>query len=519
MSILGQEISEKWLLTVRLQNLGLMLRIKYARRTAAVAMTFILFSQLLPMLNGCALPADQYRYDLHLQRAEKALSRGDLSGAAFFYGGALDFAIQRHLTNDAKETAMYNLGRVFRMQGRYRDAESYLTQAMALQEKLDPESANMTRVCAELGRAFYFQGKYKKAAPLMKRCLAIMDKMDIWSEAEGLQVRFMGSYLEQVADVLRRLDRKSEAENIETRIRSLIAKNAPDAPLVFDDSLAVTTIPLGMFPAGVAVDSGIVWVAQMDGDVVSMIDADTTRVIGEPIQVGRQPAGVALTQDALWVANRLDATVSRIDLRTHQVVATIPVGGEPRLVAAGPDALWVANFGGGWVSRIDPQRNQVIAKIPVGKAVLGIAVGGGAVWVSDYVDGTVSRIDPQSNQVIAKVPVGAEPSFVAYGEGAVWISNIKDSAVSKIDPKTNRVIAKISTGWELNGMAIGCSAVWVTSADNGVIIRLDPQANQVIGKPIRVGFGALHLAIAEDDIWVVNRESETLSRINLSICP
>ncbi len=105
------------------------------------------------------------------------------------------------------------------------------------------------------------------------------------------------------------------------------------------------------------------------------------------------------------------------------------------------------------------------------------------------------------------------------GAGAVWVTNSTDRTISRIDLKTNNVVATIPIGWEPNGVAAERGVVWVTSADNGIVLKIDPQTNQVIGKPIRVGSGPLFLAIGEGAVWVTNRFSETLSRIDLSASP
>ena len=137
----------------------------------------------------------------------------------------------------------------------------------------------------------------------------------------------------------------------------------------------------GSRPAGVAVGSGAVWVAN-SGDATVYRYNPTTYEQGpvRTVSVGRQPSGIAVSQDAVWVACTGDDTVTRIDSTAYSTV-TIEVADEPVAVAVAPDAVWVASWSG-VVSRIDPETNEVVATIDMGSAPSGIAAGLGYVWVT-----------------------------------------------------------------------------------------------------------------------------------------
>jgi YVTN family beta-propeller protein len=140
----------------------------------------------------------------------------------------------------------------------------------------------------------------------------------------------------------------------------------------------------GATPAGVAVESGFVWVVNTDSATVERYQPQTFEegALGTPTSVGRRPTAIAAGEGAVWVANTGSDTVTRVDPGTPPTTEPIRVGDGPAALAVGADAVWVANAGDGTVSRIDPATREVVETIDVGNAPSGIAVGNGAVWVT-----------------------------------------------------------------------------------------------------------------------------------------
>src|SRR5712692_8814527 len=106
---------------------------------------------------------------------------------------------------------------------------------------------------------------------------------------------------------------------------------------------------------------------------VSVIDTTTNTVVAT-IPVGLFPSGVAITPDGTrayvvnqFVTNQGDNTVSVIDTMTNTIVATIPVGLGAFEVAITPDGTraYVPNQQDFILSVIDTATNTVVATIPV----------------------------------------------------------------------------------------------------------------------------------------------------------
>ena len=143
-----------------------------------------------------------------------------------------------------------------------------------------------------------------------------------------------------------------------------------------------STFPVGETPIFATFGEGSVWVANYDGDTVSVISPGSSRA--ETIDACDGPLGIATGYGSVWVVCYWPAQLIRIDAVTRKVVRRIPVGMGPLSVSAGAGGVWVTNRDSRSITRIDPQTNSVVATIPL-KGTLspwGVVVGDGAVWVT-----------------------------------------------------------------------------------------------------------------------------------------
>jgi predicted Ser/Thr protein kinase len=111
-------------------------------------------------------------------------------------------------------------------------------------------------------------------------------------------------------------------------------------------------INVGKDPAGVAVGAGAVWVTNNADDTVTRIDQGSlvTRVIG----VGDGPNRIAVGGGAVWVANRNDSTLTRIDPETSRPVGDpVEVGANPFGLDVHGHQVWVTSPPDGTVQRVD----------------------------------------------------------------------------------------------------------------------------------------------------------------------
>ena len=74
-------------------------------------------------------------------------------------------------------TSLNNLGEVYRLQGRYAEAEPLYERALAVRETaLGPEHSDVAQSLSGLAILYVAQGRYAEAEPLHERALAIFEK-------------------------------------------------------------------------------------------------------------------------------------------------------------------------------------------------------------------------------------------------------------------------------------------------------------------------------------------------------
>jgi YVTN family beta-propeller protein len=290
----------------------------------------------------------------------------------------------------------------------------------------------------------------------------------------------------------------------------LTGSDPPATPESLSDA-AVTRIPVGKEPLGLAVSPGAVWVANFGSDTVGRIEPRTRRMATAPLEAGRGPTDIAVVDGILWAAMSVDGGVSRIDPSSRRA-QLVPIPATPFSVAASGDAVWVTHLEENAVSRIDPAARKVVATLEVGEGPIDVAVGEGAVWVANGDGGTVTRIDPVNNDVVDSIEVAAGLEGIAVGEGAVWVTSRSEDTVARIDPESGEVATEVAVGKGPEGIAVGDGAVWVANVDSGTLSRIDPQSNEVVGE-IAVGEKPSGIAVGEGAIWVSHPDQNRVTRV------
>ncbi|WP_206599051.1 beta-propeller fold lactonase family protein [Sphingomonas turrisvirgatae] len=188
------------------------------------------------------------------------------------------------------------------------------------------------------------------------------------------------------------------------------------------------------------------------------------------VEVGRAPAHVIVDPQGTraFVTNGGDNTVSVIDLAQRQTMKSIAVGKSPHGLRMSPDGgtIYVANTADGTVSVLNVQDLTEVARVPVGKAPVQVAFtpDGRYNYVSLRNENSVAVVDTASRRVIAKVPVGPGPIqlFALPNGREVYVANQGTEAapgntVSVIDTTSRKVVANIVTGAGAHGVAVSNS--------------------------------------------------------------
>lgn len=302
----------------------------------------------------------------------------------------------------------------------------------------------------------------------------------------------------------------------------------PDPARQASGELAGTRLPAGLRPAAIAVDGGVVWVADREAGLIHRLDAPSGQPLGPPTRVGAHPGGVAVGAGAVWVTNAGSDTVSRLNLVTGENVGTIPVGSVPFGIAVGAGSVWVTNSAEGTVSRIDPATGEVATTSRIGYGPTAITVVAGRPWVVASLDRAVVSLDSETGTVLTETPVDPGPASIAFGHGSLWVASSSAGTVTRIDPLTgSRIGPPIvvdrhpQPGHGPAALAVG-ARVSVLNNHDKTVVAIDPWSHavsrpQFISRRVARHITPASLALSDaGELWATEHDSGLVVRLQPS---
>lgn len=267
-----------------------------------------------------------------------------------------------------------------------------------------------------------------------------------------------------------------------------------------------------------------VYVSNVDGDTVSVIDPATNAVV-TTIAVGSEPRNLAANPAGtrIYVPNRFGDSVSVIDTATNAVVTTVTDASfdEPYGVAVTPDGTeaWVINKEGGGsstgsVTIIGTATNTVVDTIddacfssPEGIAMNPVTA---FAYVINRGNGTVCIVNRTTRAVTATVAVGGEPRYavVTPTGGAVYVSRGTGDAVIRINTSDNST-SSIVTGGTPRNMAITPAGDKVfVATQNGSVARILTATDAVATIALAGASSTYGVAIVNGRAFVTDESNE-----------
>ena len=150
-----------------------------------------------------------------------------------------------------------------------------------------------------------------------------------------------------------------------------------------------------------------------------------------------------------------------------------------------------------------------------------MAIGAGGVWITDG-SSRLARIDAQTRRV-THVAAGRPLNGVAYGAGALWAVSGPGRAVLRLDPATGAPAKRIELAGRARAetpypaaVAVAGGQVWVLNRNTATVVRIDASTDS-IAAVVPIGVDRVPNAIAADgqSAWIANGDG-SLARIDAS---
>lgn len=287
------------------------------------------------------------------------------------------------------------------------------------------------------------------------------------------------------------------------------------------------TSPASPEPAGLA---GSVWVADEDGNSLTVLDAATNTVattltglnVPHNVQVGNDDATV-------YASNNGSNTVVAIDAATYQIRATAPTGPDPAHVIEAPNGkVYVANSGDGTVSVYQSRSLQPLGRIEIGGMPHGLraAADGSVIVVANHTAGALNLIDPRTDRVLGAVPVGTGPAQVAVtADGRfAYTGTTQPPSVVKVDLSAREVVGTVAVSAPPVQLYLTPDEATVISADQGTreapghAASLIDTATMTVRATVATGAGPHGVVIdsAGTRAWITNSYDNTVSVVDLA---
>jgi len=284
-------------------------------------------------------------------------------------------------------------------------------------------------------------------------------------------------------------------------------KASPSAAPVDAEPTVTARVRMGGRPNSLASGGGYVWAGTFAGSRLTAIDpekAEIVRTLRPEVGEGLRELWVA--GGVLWVLNSRAQRVLRLDPKTGEPVGPpFELPDVPTAMACDGTTLWVAvrvqNGGtGDSLQRFDVASGALQETLPVRDFVMSMIVARGALWMVSPRPTTLVRHDPVTDQRRRMKLGGNIPSDLAYGHGTIWATLSDADQLVRVDPRTFNMAA-VAVGRDPAGIAIRGREVWVTNRASNTLSRVDADSDRLRTEEVEVPLNPSAITVAGDGVW------------------
>ena len=295
----------------------------------------------------------------------------------------------------------------------------------------------------------------------------------------------------------------------------------PTATPIKNGRAEVHSVRVGGRLNGIAYAGGHVWTGEFRRPMLTAVDPDELQQVkGLWAKTGVGLAGLSVRGRSIWAILARDDRLVEIDARTGRTLAgpfSLPDEAAANAVVATKDDVWVAittpGISGDAVLRIDPKTGAVRERLKVIDSVRRIQVARGALWLLASQPSTLVRIGLEKRKRQRYRLESVSAGDLAIGAGYVWVTLTDANLLERVDP-TNGDTAIVSVGGSPAGVAVRDDAVWVANRSSSTVSRVDLKTLRVTHE-VEVPINPYEVTLDGEDVWVATLTGGTVTRVRL----
>lgn len=164
--------------------------------------------------------AQDARWEHYMAEGAKAYQNGQETDAERFYLAALEDVGSASSEDPRLAVTLNALAVLYHAQRKYAQAESLYQRVLKLLEQtVGPEHPTLATTLNNLAIVYEAQDQYSMAEPLYQRALTLIER------TLGPEHPNLAAALDNYADLLRKMQRETEADTAEARARAIWAKH------------------------------------------------------------------------------------------------------------------------------------------------------------------------------------------------------------------------------------------------------------------------------------------------------
>lgn len=281
-----------------------------------------------------------------------------------------------------------------------------------------------------------------------------------------------------------------------------------------------------------------IYVANSDGDDITVIDPASNKVVGD-IKVSLHPHGIvpSLDKKRFFISSEGDNLMDVVDRESGKTIRKIPLGTRPNNVAITPDGkrVYVCIRQESWVDIVDTASLEKVKSVPVGRYPHNVycTSDGKYMLATSMGDDKITAIDIKTEEPAFSIPLSGVPRPVVLDNGPkhlfVQLSDLHGFVV--VDYASRKEVKKVLLPQAppdakpliprtfSHGMGISPSdnTLWVNSMlNNSVYVYSQPDLKLIATVP--VGRGPDWLTFTPDGkrCYVSNAGADSVSAIDVA---